>query len=71
MNRNFFEMKAREYGISSLPEDTTVAMAYFPYQKEYDLNVYSAEQGICKGTMFPDLNKPFMPSKRIGGTQNE
>ena len=71
MNRNFFEMKAREYGISSLPEDTTVAMAYVPYQKEYDLNVYSAEQGICKGTMFADLNKPFMPSKRIGGTQNE
>jgi len=71
MNKNIFEMKAREYGITALPEDPVVTMAYVPYQKEYDLNVYSAEQGICKGTMFPDLNKPFMPSRKIGGIKNE
>ncbi len=57
MNESMMHIMAKQYGISPLPEDATVAMAYVPYQiKE---NMYSAEQGISEGTMFPELNKPF------------
>lgn len=70
MNKNIFEMKAREYGITALPEDPVVTMAYVPYQTQEDLEIFSAEQGICVGTMFPELNKPFRPC-RLGGGRNE
>ncbi len=70
MNKNIFDIKAKEYGISSLPEDPVVTMAYIPYQLEKNLEVYSAEQGICSGTMFPELNKPFKPCS-CGGNKNE
>ena len=52
-----FEIKSSEYGISPLPENPVVAMAYIPYQNPKE--VYSAEQGINSGTMFPCLDKPF------------
>ncbi len=70
MNKLIFELKAREYGISPLPENPTVTMAYVPYQTGNDLEIYSPEQGICAGTMFPELNKPFMPCK-CGGVKND
>ena len=46
-----------QYGISPLPHDPVVAMAYVPFQVAD--SVYSAEQGLNSGTMFPELNKPF------------
>ena len=46
-----------QYGISPLPKDPVVAMAYVPFQVAD--SVYSAEQGLNSGTMFPELNKPF------------
>lgn len=61
MNNFIFDMKAREYGISTLPDNPQVAMAYVPYQNAKAL--YSAEQGMCSGTMFPCLNKPFYGKK--------
>lgn len=57
MKDMFFEMKEREYGIQPLPDNPVVAMAYIPYQNAGKL--YSAEQGLCSGTMFPCLDKPF------------
>ena len=45
--------------INKLPVNPVVAMAYVPlqfYQKEYDIN-----EGFDNGTIFPELNKPFMP----------
>ncbi len=63
MNKLIFEIKAKEYGISALPENPVVTMAYVPYQTSCDLEVYNPEQGICAGTMFPELSKPFMPCK--------
>ena len=42
-----------------LPDDTTVAMAYVPFQQQpvlYDDDM----TGFCAGTIFPELNKPFM-----------
>lgn len=57
MNESIMHIMAKQYGISPLPENPVVAMAYVPYQEKE--NVYSAEQGISEGTMFPELNKPF------------
>ena len=70
MNKLIFDIKAKEYGISPLPENPVVAMAYVPYQTSQDLEVYNPEQGICAGTMFPELSKPFRGC-RCGGTERE
>lgn len=36
-----------------------VAMAYVPWQ---NLNtLYDPEGGLCRGTIFPELDKPWMP----------
>lgn len=40
-----------------LPEIMTVTMAYVPFQ--IDPEFYSAEDAFCRGTLFPDLDKPF------------
>lgn len=42
-----------------MPEEMPVAMAYVPYQ-QWD-TVYTAEEGFPKGTIFPQLYKPFCP----------
>ncbi len=57
MADDIYMMKAMEYGITPLPENPVVAMAYIPYQNNDKL--YSAEHGIVVGSMFPVLNKPF------------
>lgn len=43
--------------ISALPDQVVVGMAYVPYQNPKE--IYSAEQGMSCGTLFPCLNKPF------------
>ena len=40
------------------PADPVVAMAYVPYQNP--TVIYSVEQGIKRGTLFPCLDKPFL-----------
>ena len=42
-----------------LPEETPIGMAYVPYQ-QWD-TTFSAEEGFPKGTIFPQLYKPFCP----------
>ena len=42
---------------TALPVDTTVTMAYVPYQ--FDMNVYCPEVALQNGTLFPVLDKPF------------
>lgn len=44
-------------GRTALPEDTVVAMAYVPFQ--LNRKTYDAGTALCKGTLFPVLNKPF------------
>jgi hypothetical protein len=39
------------------PEKTPLAMAYVPYQV-FD-KVYEADEAICRGTLFPELDLPF------------
>ena len=45
-------------GIPALPADAAVTMAYVPFQ----LNAarYDDEEALCTGTLFADLNKPFL-----------
>lgn len=57
-----------QYGISPLPSDPVVAMAYVPFQVAD--SVYSAEQGLNSGTMFPELNKPF-EGETVEGNNDE
>ena len=35
-----------------------LAMAYVPWQEWR--NLYSAEKGFCRGTIFEELDKPFL-----------
>ncbi len=59
MLHDIYNMKEKEYGISSLPANTVVAMAYVPYQKNMN-KIYTPEQGLDQGTLFPVLDKPFL-----------
>lgn len=60
-----FKEKEHEYGISPLPSNPVEAMAYIPYQDA--ISTYNPERGLCSGTMFPCLDKPFCGC--IGGIQ--
>ena len=63
------EIQNADYYISPLPRNTTVTMAYVPYQNASKL--YAPEQAIRSGTMFPELNKPFCPDCTEGGDKND
>ena len=41
-----------------LPCNTTVAMAYVPFQQWCD--VYQCDKALCQGTIFQVLDLPFM-----------
>lgn len=58
-----------EYGITPLPNDTTEAMAYIPYQS-YDPEMCKAVLGYENGTLFRALHKPFYGNK-CGGADND
>ena len=51
--------------MTSFPEQTPLAMAYVPFQQWGKL--YDSHEGFHKGTLFPDLDFPFMR----GGGQGE
>lgn len=57
------------YGLSPLPDDTTEAMAYVPYQP-YSPEMCTAVLGYENGTLFKALHKPFY-GKKCGGTEND
>ncbi len=41
-----------------------IAMAYVPWQKFHSL--YDLEKGFHAGTIFPELDKPFLGRRCIG-----
>lgn len=43
---------------SPFPENVSLAMAYVPYQNWE--NIYDVENGFSAGTIFADLDKPFL-----------
>ena len=46
-------------GMGILPSHAPLANPYVPFQMEHP-PVYDAPQGLVKGTLFPDLELPFM-----------
>ena len=50
---------------AELPQTVALAMAYVPFQALG--STYDPEQALASGTLFPDLNKPFLGRKE--GTQ--
>ena len=45
-------------GISPLPANAAVTMAYVPFQ--IDKTMYEDDEALCRGTLFRTLNKPFL-----------
>ena len=58
------QLKNSAFFIRPIPEKTREAMAYIPFQNAGEL--YSPEQAICSGTLFPELDLPFEPGKLKG-----
>lgn len=54
------EMLMHEYGIRKFPTDTSLAMAYVPFQSNSPKTM-NPVQGFECGTIFEELNKPFCP----------
>ncbi len=50
-------------GLSKLPTNPVTAMAYVPFQT--DTAMYDAEKALCRGTAFPDLDKPFLGGRCV------
>lgn len=54
--------QACELNPSPLPAMPVVAMAYVPFQQFN--TTYAPEKGLEVGTIFPDLDKPFLGGGR-------
>lgn len=49
--------------ISRLPEEMPIAMAYVPYQM-WD-EPYETDVALMRGTIFPELDKPFVGEEAV------
>ncbi len=49
---------------STFPAHVSLAMCYVPYQ--HFENVYDDEKALDRGTLFADLDLPFVGGKRYG-----
>ena len=49
--------------MSAFPAETPVGMAYVPYQQWK--NVYEPSVGLDRGTIFEDLDKPFLGERAV------
>jgi hypothetical protein len=54
-------MTAMDGGMSPFPPYTPVGMCYVPMQRI--TNVYEPETAYRQGTLFPDLDKPFLDGR--------
>ena len=63
IRRDMREARENRETISFL-EDMPLAMAYVPWQNWQ--NIYDAEKGFCRGTIFQELDLPF---EGVGGCQ--
>lgn len=52
------ESDGESVNMSALPDPTVLAMAYIPMQFYKD--TYETEEGFDRGTVFPELDKPFL-----------
>jgi hypothetical protein len=51
------QMGGIQYPLPKCPENPKYAHAYVPYQTLS--TVYSPSVGLCKGTIFPELDAPY------------
>ena len=63
------KLENTEFFIDPIPKKVSEAMAYVPYQNAVKL--YSPEQALCSGTLFPELNFPFSTEKKKGGMKDD
>ena len=63
--QRLYETARRELCAGIALDQMPVTMAYVPWTKWR--NIYEAEKGLRRGTIFQDLDKPF---RGIGGCQN-
>ena len=52
------EIAAADGKMPKFPADAAVTMAYVPFQNM--TTTYDADKGLMVGTLFPDLDKPFL-----------
>lgn len=48
---------------TAFPENISLAIAYVAFQENIDM--YSAEEGLERGTIFPELFKPFTGKRGV------
>lgn len=58
MNERTLETGRTFASIPALPKDASVTMAYVPFQ--LSTKTYEPETALCRGTLFPELDKPFL-----------
>lgn len=65
-NRNYMGRRGdgEKYDVSSIQE-YALAMAYVPWQ--HFEHVYEPDRALEVGTIFPELNKPFLGRKGMRG----
>ena len=51
----------RKYPKHTMPDNFKIAMSYVPYQTLGE--IYSEEAALFSGTLFPELDKPFMKGR--------
>ena len=54
---------AKNSSMSAFPAETPIGMAYVPYQKWK--NIYEANVALERGTIFEDLDKPFLGERAV------
>lgn len=50
---------------SPLPDHPVIAMAYVPFQ-QWSASLYTPEEALSAGTLFPELDKPFKGMRMEG-----
>lgn len=59
----FSQGTGQRRNLTPFPAQTPPAMAYVPFQENFDM--YEPEEGLCRGTIFPVLDKPFTGKRGV------
>ena len=63
MFQYFDERSSKRITPSPLPDDLSLAIAYVVFQQNCDM--VSSEEGFHRGTIFPELYKPFKGKRGV------
>lgn len=56
----------QNYLYEKYSDEKVIAMAYVPWQR-YIMLYDNLEEAYCEGTIFPELNKPFVGRRCVNG----